>query len=96
MTIYTIGHSNIAIARFIDLLRSYSIQVLVETRSQPYSRYASQFNRESLKTSIEQAGIAYFHLGDQLGGRPRGARHYLPEGTVDTITWRKHHSTERG
>ena len=83
MTIYTIGHSNIAIARFIDLLRSHSIQVLVDTRSQPYSRYAPQFNRESLQTSMAQAGIAYLYLGDQLGGRPRGARYYLPEGTVD-------------
>jgi uncharacterized protein (DUF488 family) len=83
MSIYTIGHSNIAIARFLVLLRSYSIQVLVDARSQPYSRYAPQFNRESLKTSMEQAGIAYLHLGDQLGGRPRGARYYLPEGGVD-------------
>ena len=83
MTIYTIGHSNITIAWFIDLLRSYSIQVLVDTRSQPYSRYAPQFNRESLKTSMEQAGITYLHLGDQLGGRPRGARYYLAQGTVD-------------
>lgn len=83
MTIYTIGHSNITIARFIDLLRSYSIQVLVDTRSQPYSRYAPQFNRESLKTSMEQVGITYLHFGDQLGGRPRGARYYLPEGTVN-------------
>jgi uncharacterized protein (DUF488 family) len=83
MTIYTIGHSNIAIARFIDLLRSYTIQVLVDTRSQPYSRYAPQFNRESLKTAMEHAGIAYIHLGDQLGGRPRGARYYLATGAVD-------------
>ena len=83
MTIYTIGHSNITMARFIDLLRSHSIQVLVDTRSQPYSRYAPQFNREALQTSMAQAGIAYLHLGDQLGGRPRGARYYLPEGTVD-------------
>jgi uncharacterized protein (DUF488 family) len=83
MTIYTIGHSNIAIERFADLLHSSSIQVLVDTRSQPYSRYAPQFNRESLQTSIELAGIAYLYLGDQLGGRPRDARYYLPEGTVD-------------
>ena len=83
MTIYTIGHSNVAIARFLDLLRSYSIEVLVDTRSQPYSRYAPQFNRDSLKTSMEQTGIAYLQLGDQLGGRPRGAHYYLPEGTID-------------
>jgi uncharacterized protein (DUF488 family) len=83
MTIYTIGHSNIAIGRFIDLLRSYSIQVLVDTRSQPYSRYAPQFNREFLKSAMEHAGIAYIHLGNELGGRPRGGRYYLAKGGVD-------------
>jgi uncharacterized protein (DUF488 family) len=83
MTIYTVGHSNIAIARFVDLLRIHMIQVLVDTRSQPYSRYAPQFNRASLKTSLAYAGIAYLYLGDELGGRPRDARYYRPEGTVD-------------
>ena len=57
MTIYTIGHSNIASERFVDLLRLHLIQLLVDTRSQPYSRYAPQFNREALQTSIELVGI---------------------------------------
>ena len=83
MTIYTIGHSNIAIGRFIDLLRLHLIDVLVDTRSQPYSRYAPHFNRESLKTSLQQAGIAYLYLGDELGGRPKDAWYYFPNGKVD-------------
>jgi uncharacterized protein (DUF488 family) len=83
MTIYTVGHSSIASARFVDLLRLHVIQLLVDTRSQPYSRYAPQFNRTSLKTSLAYAGIAYLYLGDELGGRPRDGRYYRPEGTVD-------------
>jgi uncharacterized protein (DUF488 family) len=83
MTIYTIGHSNVAVAQFVDLLRPYAIQVLADTRSQPYSRYAPRFNRESLKASMEHAGITYIHLGDQLGGRPRGAHYYRAKGAVD-------------
>lgn len=83
MTIYTVGHSNIAIERFVDLLRIQMIQVLADTRSQPYSRYAPQFNRESLKTSLQYAGMGYLYLGDKLGGRPMDARYYRPEGTVD-------------
>ena len=83
MTIYTVGHSNIAIEQFVDLLRLHIIQVLADTRSQPYSRYAPQFNVESLKTSLQDAGMAYFYLGDRLGGRPMEARYYRPEGTVD-------------
>jgi uncharacterized protein (DUF488 family) len=83
MTIYTIGHSNIAIERCIDLLRRYSIQVLVDTRSQPYSRYAPQFNRETLNTSLYQADITYLYLGDQLGGRPKGDQYYGQDEKVD-------------
>src|SRR5262245_29784235 len=83
MTIYTIGHSNIAIGRFIDLLCSYAIRLLVDTRSQPHSRYAPQFNRESLKTAIARAGIDYLHLGEQLGGRPRDAHYYLTKRAID-------------
>ena len=83
MTIYTIGHSNITSERFVDLLRLHLIQLLVDTRSQPYSRYAPQFNREALQTSIELVGITYLYLGDRLGGRPKEARYYLPKGTVD-------------
>jgi uncharacterized protein (DUF488 family) len=83
MTIYTIGHSHAAIEGFIDLLRLHLIEVLVDTRSQPYSRYAPQFNRESLKTSLQHAGITYLYLGDELGGRPKDARYYLPDGKVD-------------
>lgn len=83
MTIYTIGHSHTAIERFVDLLRLPRIQVLIDTRSQPYSRYAPQFNRESLKTSLQHAGITYLYLGDKLGGRPRDAQYHLPNGKVD-------------
>jgi uncharacterized protein (DUF488 family) len=83
MTIYTIGHSHTAIERFVDLIRLHPIQVLIDTRSQPYSRYAPQFNRKSLQTSLQQAQIAYFYLGDELGGRPKDAQYYLPDGKVD-------------
>ena len=83
MTIYTIGHSTIEIKRYIDLLRRYSIQVLVDTRSQPYSRYAPQFNRETLNTSLSKADITYLYLGDQLGGRPQDDQYYGQNGNVD-------------
>jgi uncharacterized protein (DUF488 family) len=83
MTIYTIGHSHAAIERFIERLRLHPIQGLIDTRSQPCSRYAPQFNREPLNTPLQRAGITYRYLGDQLGGRPREAHYYLPNGTVD-------------
>jgi uncharacterized protein (DUF488 family) len=83
MTLYSIGHSNADIRAFIDLLRRYEISALVDTRSQPYSRYNQHFNREHLKYSIEEAGIEYFYLGKELGGRPEDPALYFPNGRVD-------------
>jgi uncharacterized protein (DUF488 family) len=83
MELFSIGHSNAEINAFLDLLRRYEIAALVDTRSQPYSRYNRHFNREELKHSIEEAGIEYFYLGKELGGRPEDQALYLQNGKVD-------------
>jgi uncharacterized protein (DUF488 family) len=70
MPIYTIGHSDHSKDAFVDLLRRHDIALVVDVRSQPYSRWTPQFNRETLKQDLEEAGIAYRFMGDALGGRP--------------------------
>jgi uncharacterized protein (DUF488 family) len=68
--LYTIGHGNQSISRFLDLLEGYSIRYLADVRSRPYSGYNPQFNREALAASLETHGITYVYLGDALGGHP--------------------------
>jgi uncharacterized protein (DUF488 family) len=68
--VYTIGHSNHELEAFIALLQGAGIHTLVDVRSQPYSRWAGQFNREALMRSLQRAGFTYVYLGDVLGGRP--------------------------
>lgn len=68
--LYTIGHSHHPIETFITLLRAQGITCLVDVRSQPYSRWSPQFNRETLTRSLSQAGLSYHWMGDMLGGRP--------------------------
>ena len=80
--IYTIGHGNASIEQFVDLLKQQWIEVLVDIRSRPYSRYALQFNRESVKISLEQAGVKYLYLGDSLGGQPDDTQYYDSDGKV--------------
>jgi uncharacterized protein (DUF488 family) len=72
MTIHTVGHSDHTTAAFIDLLRRHGITLVIDVRSHPYSRWASQFNREVLAADLEgsDAGIGYVFLGEALGGRP--------------------------
>lgn len=71
-TLYTIGHSNHSTEKFLELLRQHRIEVLVDVRSQPYSKYNPQFNDRQLKATLTAAGIRYLFMGDQLGGRPEG------------------------
>jgi uncharacterized protein (DUF488 family) len=83
MKLYTIGHGNAEANAFLALLKQYEIELLVDTRSQPYSRYNPQFNRETLKQAVNEAGIAYAFMGDTIGGRPGGEQFYFPSGKVD-------------
>ena len=71
-TIYTVGHSNHELEDFLALLEPYAIELLIDVRSSPYSRYVPQANRESLARVLEAKGIAYRWMGDRLGGKPQG------------------------
>jgi uncharacterized protein (DUF488 family) len=68
--LYTIGHSDHPLDEFLALLRRHEIAILVDVRSQPYSRWTPQFNREPFARAVEGAGVRYVHEGDALGGRP--------------------------
>jgi len=70
LKLWTIGHSTRSIDEFIEALKSFEIQTLVDVRSFPGSRRYPQFNKENLKVSLAEAGIGYLHL-PELGGRRR-------------------------
>lgn len=67
-TIYTIGHSIRPIQEFLDILKSFEIDLLVDICRDPGSRKYPHFNQEALKTSLTAGGIHYQHL-ISLGGR---------------------------
>jgi len=83
MVIYTIGHSTHTAEGFLKLLSAHSIEVLVDVRSRPYSRYNPQFNRDALKNLLEEAGMRYLFLGRELGGKPQD----LDRPLADELVW---------
>lgn len=68
--LFTIGHSNIAVDDFLTLLGQHGVEVLVDVRTAPYSRYCPQFNRPELQRAVESAGLCYRFAGQALGGKP--------------------------
>lgn len=81
--IYTIGHSNHLLETFLALLHAHAIEVLIDTRSSPFSRYSPHFSRDALKAAVQDAGIKYGFYGRELGGRPENQAFYDPEGRAD-------------
>jgi uncharacterized protein (DUF488 family) len=71
-TIYSVGHSNHPADVFVALLQEHGIEMVVDVRSSPYSRYVPHASREALSRTLEAAGIAYRWAGDRLGGKPEG------------------------
>jgi uncharacterized protein (DUF488 family) len=71
-TVFTVGHSTLAIERFTGLLVAYGIERLADVRTVPRSRRNPQFNAEALCESLRAAGIEYVPLAE-LGGlrKPR-------------------------
>ena len=80
--IWSVGHSNHSIERFIEILIESGITSVVDLRSQPYSRYTGHFNQIPLQRALESAGITYTFMGNELGGRPTDKLMYDAEGHV--------------
>jgi uncharacterized protein (DUF488 family) len=80
--VLTIGHSNLAADRFVELLKNAGVTALADVRSVPFSRWCPWFSRQPLGDRLAREDIAYLLLGDTLGGRPRDPRLYR-DGVVD-------------
>jgi uncharacterized protein (DUF488 family) len=81
-TVYTIGHSAHTWEEFAGLLAGHQVEVIVDTRSAPYSRFAPQFDREIMQRKLTESGIKYIFLGEELGGRPADPAYYDKNGHV--------------
>ena len=85
--IFSIGHSNHTIEKFLSLLKAFDIDVVVDVRSHPHSKYAPHFSSSDLKQELGKSGIKYLYLGKELGGRPNDEGFYDDKGYVLYNEW---------
>ena len=69
--IYTLGTSTRTLEEFIDLLSGYDVEVVVDVRRFPSSRF-EHFCREKLEGLLQEVGIDDVYMGEELGGYRRG------------------------
>ncbi len=65
MKVYTFGHSVRSLEDFQSALTSSHIEILVDLRQKPQSRYFPHFNRKSLENTFQKR---YIFGGNFLGG----------------------------
>ena len=93
--IYTIGHSNHPIEKFIELLQAYKVETIVEVRSVPKSSYSTHFNKPNLIYELSQFHIQYSGmLMKMLGGRPEdtsvlNSDNKIDEALIEKKEWYK-------
>ena len=69
LKLYTVGHSSQSLEEFLSLLQRHSINCVVDVRSVPASKFAPQFNEESLKRFLKLHNVQYLPFGDEFGAR---------------------------
>ena len=81
---FTVGHSRRTLSEFVELLRAYKIELVVDVRHMPRSRTNPQFNRETLPDDLGAFQIGYTHIPELGGlrGKQRGANPFI------NIFWR--------
>ena len=76
-SIFSLGTSNRRWEEFIRLLRAYRIEMVIDVRSFPTSKFV-HFKRESMNPSLAEAGFGYYFLGKELGDTARGDTRPIP------------------
>ncbi|MEM1578737.1 MAG: DUF488 domain-containing protein [Archaeoglobaceae archaeon] len=88
MIVYTIGHSNRDFSSFLNLLLSNSIEVVVDVRRFPKSKF-EHFNSQQLQTKLKEFGIEYLHLEGLGGFRKKGLKN-SPNVAIKSPGFRKY------
>lgn len=67
ITVYTVGHSTRTLEQFVELIRGFDVDTVVDIRTVPRSRTNPQYNLDTLPESLAGFGISHYQI-PELGG----------------------------
>lgn len=83
MEVYTLGHSNYPFDKFIEILKKYNINCVVDIRAIPYSKYNTQYNKEFFQNNLKKLGYTYIYMADEFGAKRKTKESYNSQGYAD-------------
>lgn len=82
-TILSFGHSNRKLADFMAILKNNNVEVIIDARSYPTSRFCPHFNKNTLCRALEDEKILYLWRGSSIGGKTANVGY---EVTIDEVS----------
>lgn len=79
----TIGYGNMGVTDFIDRIKKFRVNCIVDVRTRPYSKFNISFNKEELRDRLADEGISYFWFGNKIGGNYDKIKFCDEQGIVD-------------
>ncbi|WP_368373250.1 DUF488 family protein [Pseudomonas brassicacearum] len=73
VSVYTIGHSTRTIEQFVQTLKSFNVEMIVDVRTVPRSRTNPQYNLDTLPEQLAPFGIEHEQIRE-LGGLRKKSR----------------------
>ncbi len=94
--VYTIGYTSFEITSFIEVLKIYEINCIIDVRSMPYSQYYTMYNKEKLQRLLNTQNIIYRNYVEEFGARQTNAKYIGENGQVDFEKFRKSDLYKKG
>lgn len=76
LRIYTIGHSTRSLEEFIDILKHFQIELVIDVRRFPSSKKFPWFTKDSLEKELLSNKIQYIHFSELGGFRKGGYKNF--------------------
>lgn len=93
--IYTIGYSGFKLNDFIQVLKKYNINGLIDVRSNPASQFYPDYNMINMQKVLDRNNIIYRSYKSEFGARQEDLRYYT-DGYLDFSKYRKSESFLEG
>lgn len=81
--VYSIGYSSFNQDEFIEVLKSHQIDCLIDVRSNPFSQYHVDYNKNTISDTLNKNGILYRNYKTEFGARQDDKSFYCKEGYLD-------------
>lgn len=81
--LYTIGYSGFSIKDFVDVLKQMQIKIVIDVRSNPVSKYYTDYNKDVLEKKLTTNHIHYRSYSSEFGARQEQSCYFSEKGYLD-------------